>query len=53
MLQGSLQKEPHPRAYVNQNKAQLMAWDTYAWKQLLNKLDGACTVRVRHGAAQG
>lgn len=25
---------PHPREFVHQNKAELEAWDTYAWKQV-------------------
>lgn len=31
---GSQYRPPHPREFVHQNKAQLEAWDTYAWKQV-------------------
>ena len=27
-------REPHPREFVQKNKAELEAWDTYAWKQV-------------------
>ncbi|GAA5859485.1 hypothetical protein JCM1840_004636 [Sporobolomyces johnsonii] len=33
------QTQSHPRQYVQENKQGLMAWDEYAWKQLLNRLD--------------
>ncbi|BGP50197.1 hypothetical protein JCM10450v2_006108 [Rhodotorula kratochvilovae] len=33
------QTQSHPRQYVNEARAQLMAWDEYAWKQLLSRLD--------------
>ncbi|GAA5863652.1 hypothetical protein JCM3774_001203 [Rhodotorula dairenensis] len=29
----------HPRDYVHENKAALMVWDEYAWKQLFSRLD--------------
>lgn len=31
---GSQYRPPHPREFVQQNKAELEAWDTYAWKQV-------------------
>ncbi|KAF5382102.1 hypothetical protein D9615_004333 [Tricholomella constricta] len=30
---------PHPREYLRTHKAEIEAWDTYAWKQLLNAFD--------------
>ncbi|RDB25987.1 hypothetical protein Hypma_006551 [Hypsizygus marmoreus] len=30
---------PHPRDYLRTHKAEIEAWDTYAWKQLLNAFD--------------
>ncbi|GAA5985933.1 hypothetical protein JCM10908_006338 [Rhodotorula pacifica] len=33
------QTTSHPRDYVHENKAQLMVWDEYAWKQLFSRLD--------------
>ncbi|GLB40450.1 hypothetical protein LshimejAT787_0803210 [Lyophyllum shimeji] len=29
----------HPREYIRTHKAEIEAWDTYAWKQLLNSFD--------------
>ncbi|KAF7794813.1 hypothetical protein EIP86_005955 [Pleurotus ostreatoroseus] len=31
---------PHPREYIQQNKAQMEAWDAYTWRQALNAFDG-------------
>ncbi|POY73149.1 hypothetical protein BMF94_3779 [Rhodotorula taiwanensis] len=31
------QTQSHPRDYVHENKAQLMVWDEYAWKQLFSR----------------
>ncbi|KAI0690005.1 hypothetical protein BC835DRAFT_210996 [Cytidiella melzeri] len=36
---GSQYKHPHPREFVHRNKAELEAWDTYAWKQVINCFD--------------
>ncbi|GAA5989917.1 hypothetical protein JCM11641_002810 [Rhodosporidiobolus odoratus] len=33
------QTQSHPRRYVQEAKAQLTSWDTYAWRQLLNRVD--------------
>ncbi|GAA5960410.1 hypothetical protein JCM8115_001172 [Rhodotorula mucilaginosa] len=33
------QTTSHPRDYVHENKAALMVWDEYAWKQLFSRLD--------------
>jgi hypothetical protein len=33
------QTQSHPRQYVAENKAALMAWDEYSWKQLLGRVD--------------
>jgi len=30
---------PHPREYLRTHKVEIEAWDTYAWKQLLNAFD--------------
>lgn len=30
---------PHPREYLRTHKAEVEAWDNYAWKQLLNSFD--------------
>lgn len=30
---------PHPREYLRTHKAEIEAWDTYAWKQLLNSFE--------------
>ncbi|KAF8227309.1 hypothetical protein L208DRAFT_1366334 [Tricholoma matsutake] len=31
--------DPHPRDYIRNHKPELEAWDSYAWKQLLNAFD--------------
>jgi hypothetical protein len=31
--------DPHPREYIRNHKLELEAWDSYAWKQLLNAFD--------------
>ncbi|KAJ8292915.1 hypothetical protein OF846_003639 [Rhodotorula toruloides] len=31
------QTQSHPRDYVQENRAQLMSWDEYAWRQLDNR----------------
>ncbi|BGP01937.1 hypothetical protein RTBOTA2_005298 [Rhodotorula toruloides] len=33
------QMQSHPRDYVQENRAQLMSWDEYAWRQLDNRID--------------
>ncbi|BGP26352.1 hypothetical protein Rt10032_c27g6823 [Rhodotorula toruloides] len=33
------QTHSHPRDYVQENRAQLMSWDEYAWRQLDNRID--------------
>ncbi|BGO93517.1 hypothetical protein NBRC10512_007471 [Rhodotorula toruloides] len=33
------QTQSHPRDYVQENRAQLMSWDEYAWRQLDNRID--------------
>ncbi|BGP33967.1 hypothetical protein JCM10296v2_005776 [Rhodotorula toruloides] len=33
------QSQSHPRDYVQENRAQLMSWDEYAWRQLDNRID--------------
>lgn len=33
------QTQSHPRQFVSENKAALMAWDDYAWKQLFTRVD--------------
>lgn len=33
------QTQSHPRQFVQENKAALTAWDDYAWKQLLGRVD--------------
>ncbi|GAA5856988.1 hypothetical protein JCM8547_008497 [Rhodosporidiobolus lusitaniae] len=33
------QTQSHPRQFVHENKAQLMTWDEYSWKQLLSRVD--------------
>ncbi|GAA6023337.1 hypothetical protein JCM10207_005751 [Rhodosporidiobolus poonsookiae] len=33
------QTQSHPRQYVQENKAQLMLWDEYSWKQLFQRVD--------------
>ncbi|GAA5893621.1 hypothetical protein JCM6882_007863 [Rhodosporidiobolus microsporus] len=33
------QTQSHPRQFVQENKAQLMLWEEYAWKQLLGRVD--------------
>ncbi|GAA5944846.1 hypothetical protein JCM3775_003535 [Rhodotorula graminis] len=33
------QTQSHPRQYVSEQRGALMAWDDYAWKQLLSRLD--------------
>lgn len=35
------QTTSHPRNYVHENKAALMVWDEYAWKQLFSRSVGA------------
>ncbi|KAG5644387.1 hypothetical protein DXG03_008615 [Asterophora parasitica] len=30
---------PHPREYLRTHKSEIEAWDTFAWKQLLNAFD--------------
>jgi hypothetical protein len=30
---------PHPREYIRSHKLEIEAWDSYAWKQLLNAFD--------------
>ncbi|KAI0091174.1 hypothetical protein BDY19DRAFT_934252 [Irpex rosettiformis] len=36
---GSQYRDPHPREFVQKNKAELEAWDNYAWKQVINSFD--------------
>ncbi|KAF8910617.1 hypothetical protein CPB84DRAFT_1764147 [Gymnopilus junonius] len=31
--------DPHPRDFVRTHKAEVEAWDSYAWKQLINSFD--------------
>jgi hypothetical protein len=31
--------DPHPREYIRSHKLEIEAWDSYAWKQLLNAFD--------------